>query len=133
MRPAKYADSVTDDLENRALAACSRGDAGGLQELYGRYSRRVFRTCLRILGEQAAAEDLTQDIFLHVFRKIALFKGRSRFSTWLYLVSVNMALSAIARERTRTARQTDVPIQELTAADGAGGPEQAVAAGEWQA
>lgn len=86
--------------ENQAIRDCQEGRIRGLRVLYDRYKDRVFRTCLRILGDRHAAEDTTQEIFLRVFSKASSFNGRSAFSTWLYRLAVNHSLNALQKERT---------------------------------
>ena len=86
--------------ENQAIRDCQEGRIRGLRVLYDRYKDRVFRTCLRILGDRHVAEDTTQEIFLRVFSKASSFNGRSTFSTWLYRLAVNHSLNALRKERT---------------------------------
>jgi RNA polymerase sigma-70 factor, ECF subfamily len=65
--------------------------------LVRRYEPRVFRTCLRMLGNEADAEDATQDVFVKVFRNLHVFEGRSSFGTWLFAIARNQCLSAISK------------------------------------
>jgi RNA polymerase sigma-70 factor (ECF subfamily) len=81
---------TASDLE-LAKAAAS-GDALAFEKLYEQYNRRVYSLCLRMLGDQSAAEDLTQDVFLQVYRKIGSFRGDSAFTTWLHRLTVNQVL-----------------------------------------
>lgn len=81
---------TASDLE-LARAAAS-GDAAAFEKLYEQYKGRVFSLCLRMLGDQTAAEDLTQDVFLQVYRKIGSFRGESAFTTWLHRLTVNQVL-----------------------------------------
>ena len=141
MEPTHLMSRSIPDTERQAIEACRHGRIEGLRELYERYGTKVHRTCYRILGERAAAEDATQDIFLHVFRRIDSFEGRSRFSTWLYRVSVNYALGILGRERTRRrvtsgaglVHGAGTGIGPGEAAPPGAGPEQAVLRGERQA
>jgi RNA polymerase sigma-70 factor (ECF subfamily) len=68
----------------------ARGDAAALEQIYRTHSRRVYGLCFRMTGNPTLAEDLTQDIFLQVFRKIQTFRAESAFSTWLYRLAVNI-------------------------------------------
>lgn len=77
------------------------GDASAFERLYCKHSRRIFGLCLRMMGNIAAAEDLTQEVFLLVFRKIRSFRGQSAFSTWLYRIAVNLVLMRLRRNPTR--------------------------------
>jgi RNA polymerase sigma-70 factor (ECF subfamily) len=74
-------DSIEADLIERA----KHGDALAFQALYDKHKRRVYSLCLRMTSNTAEAEDLTQEAFLQLFRKIATFRGESAFSTWLRL------------------------------------------------
>jgi len=85
--------------ETRAIKSAQRGGPAGFQFLYEKYRTYVFSICLRMTRDPALSEDLTQDIFLHVWRKIASYKGESLFRTWLYRVSVNMVLLHFRRHK----------------------------------
>ncbi|MGH9745437.1 MAG: RNA polymerase sigma factor [Candidatus Acidiferrales bacterium] len=78
--------------ESEAIRLAQMGDAAAFEDLYRRHNRRVYALCLRIAGNVSEAEDLTQDAFLMVFRKIQSFRGESAFSTWLHRVAVNTVL-----------------------------------------
>jgi RNA polymerase sigma-70 factor (ECF subfamily) len=69
-----------------------QGDAAAFEHIYRLHSRRVYSLCLRMAGNPTDAEDLTQDVFLQLFRKIGTFRGESAFSTWLHRMSVNIVL-----------------------------------------
>jgi RNA polymerase sigma-70 factor, ECF subfamily len=75
------------------------GDAVAFERVYRLYSRRVYSLCLRMVADPAEAEDLTQDVFLHLFRKIGTFRGESAFSTWLHRMAVNVVLMRLRRKR----------------------------------
>lgn len=91
-----------DEAERQAIDRCRAGRIEGLGALYDLYSQKVFRTCLRILGDQGEAEDATQEMFVRVFEQIHRFRGRSQFSTWLYRLTVNQSLNRLrAKQRHR--------------------------------
>jgi RNA polymerase sigma-70 factor, ECF subfamily len=69
--------------EAEAIERAKAGDAESFEGLYGLHKRRVYSLCLRMTGNTAEAEDLTQEAFLQLYRKIATFRGESAFSTWL--------------------------------------------------
>jgi RNA polymerase sigma-70 factor (ECF subfamily) len=69
-----------------------QGDAVAFERIYQLHSRKVYALCLRMVGDPTEAEDLTQDVFLQLFRKIDTFRGESAFSTWLHRMSVNIVL-----------------------------------------
>ena len=66
--------------------------------IYRLHSRRVYALCLRMVGNTAEAEDLTQDAFMQLFRKIATFRGESAFSTWLHRLAVNVVLMKLRKK-----------------------------------
>jgi RNA polymerase sigma-70 factor (ECF subfamily) len=69
-----------------------QGDVVAFERIYRLHSRKVYTLCLRMAGDPADAEDLTQEVFLQLFRKINTFRGESSFSTWLHRMSVNIVL-----------------------------------------
>jgi RNA polymerase sigma-70 factor, ECF subfamily len=84
------ADSRTLDLD--LVSRAQQGDADAFASLFHKYRPKMFSVCLRMTNNPAEAEDLTQDIFLRVFRKIATFRKDSALSSWLYRVAVNTVL-----------------------------------------
>jgi RNA polymerase sigma-70 factor (ECF subfamily) len=84
------------------------------------HNRRVYSLCLRMVGNTAEAEDLTQEAFLQLFRKIATFRGESAFSTWLHRLAVNVVLM-----RLRKKSATESSLDEMTEPDEeSGGPRR---------
>jgi len=93
---------MRQDSDDEALAkAAAAGDRGAFGALVERHLDRVFRLGLRMLGDRAAAEDLMQDVFAALPRKLARFDGRSRFTTWLHAVTLNAARDRLRREAAR--------------------------------
>jgi RNA polymerase sigma-70 factor (ECF subfamily) len=84
--------------EAEAIAAAKLGDADAFSKLYNLHKRRVYTLCLRMLGNVSAAEDMTQNAFLHLFRKIDSFRGESAFSTWLHRLTVNLVLMQLRKK-----------------------------------
>jgi RNA polymerase sigma-70 factor (ECF subfamily) len=78
--------------EVEILRLAQTGDAAALEHLYRVQSRRIYALCCRMTRNPTLAEDLTQEAFLQVFRKIQSFRSESAFSTWLYRVAVNVVL-----------------------------------------
>ena len=68
------------------------GATSALGDLFERHSRRVYALCLRMTQNPAEAEDLTQEVFVHLFRKIGSFRGESQFTSWLHRLTVNLVL-----------------------------------------
>jgi RNA polymerase sigma factor (sigma-70 family) len=75
------------------------GDTASFACLLDRYSRPIHALICRIVGNAEDAEELTQDVFLKVFRNLSGFKGDSSFSTWLYRIAYNTAISATRKKR----------------------------------
>jgi RNA polymerase sigma-70 factor (ECF subfamily) len=84
--------------EAEAIRLAQRGDAAAFERLYELHSRRVYSLCLRMVGNTAEAEDLAQEAFLQLFRKIATFRGESAFSTWLHRLAVNVVLMKLRKK-----------------------------------
>jgi len=85
---------VTDfELAQRSAA----GDREAFEELYHRHFRRVYALTLRMTSNPSTAEDLTQEVFIHLFNKIGSFRGDSAFTTWLHRMTVNHVLMYFRR------------------------------------
>jgi RNA polymerase sigma-70 factor (ECF subfamily) len=80
------------------VARAQQGDERAFAALYEVHKRRVYSLCLRMTGNTAEAEDLSQEAFLQLFRKISTFRGESAFSTWLHRLAVNVVLMHLRRE-----------------------------------
>jgi RNA polymerase sigma-70 factor (ECF subfamily) len=85
-------------MEVEALARAQAGDHQAFAQLYSLYKRRIYSLCLRMLGKLAEAEDLTQEVFLQLHRRIASFRGDSAFSTWLHRMAVNIVLMHLRKK-----------------------------------
>src|ERR1700752_4596621 len=106
--------------EAEAIPLAQQGDASAFERIYRLHSRRVYALCLRMVGNPAQAEDLTQEAFLQLFRKIGTFRGESAFSTWLHRLAVNVVLM---RLRKKTLAATS--LEEVTEPDeDVGGPRK---------
>ena len=84
--------------EAEAIEKAKQGDAEAFEVLYDLHKRRVYSLCLRMTANAAEAEDLTQEAFLQLFRKIATFRGESAFSTWLHRMAVNVVLMQLRKK-----------------------------------
>jgi RNA polymerase sigma-70 factor, ECF subfamily len=78
--------------EYQLISRAIRGEEAAFAELFAAHKNHVYSLCLRMTGNVAEAEDLTQDTFIQVFRKLGTFRGHSALSTWIYRVAVNTAL-----------------------------------------
>ena len=86
------ATAATVPLDSSVVKRAQRGDSDAFATLFHAHKARIYSVCLRMTNNSAEAEDLTQDAFLQVFRKIATFRGDSAFSTWLHRIAVNTVL-----------------------------------------
>jgi len=94
--------------ESDAILRAREGDSLGFEYLYNSHRKHVYSVCLRILKNSADAEDLTQQTFLQVFRKLGTFRGESGFSTWLHRVTINVVLMHLRRKKPTEARTEDL-------------------------
>ena len=86
------------------VALAARGDRLAFERLYRTHVGRVYALCARMVGDAGTAEELTQDVFVRAWEKLALYRGESAFSTWLHRLAVNVVLNhrkAEGRRRTR--------------------------------
>jgi RNA polymerase sigma-70 factor (ECF subfamily) len=79
-------------LEADVIRRAQAGDADAFAALFNRHKTRVYSVCLRMTKNAAEAEDLTQEAFMHVFRKLSAFRADSALSTWMYRVTINTVL-----------------------------------------
>lgn len=93
--PREPAPAATDA---EILALAQAGDHQAFAQLYGMHKRRIYSLCLRMVGNVAEAEDLTQEAFLQLHRKIATFRGDSAFSTWLHRLTINVVLMQLRKK-----------------------------------
>ena len=113
--------------ESQVIRLAQRGDEGAFERLYRLHSARVYALCMRMLRNPDEAEDSTQEVFLHVYRKIQGFRGASAFSTWLHRVAVNtvlmrirgskLAKSALVDNAEGGNEESGIPRRELGAPD----------------
>lgn len=97
MSPQKTA-ALKADTETQLIARAQRGDEAAFTALYEAHKRRVYSLCLRMTGNTAEAEDLCQQAFMQLFRKISTFRGESAFSTWLHRLAVNVVLMHLRKK-----------------------------------
>jgi RNA polymerase sigma-70 factor (ECF subfamily) len=90
--------------ELRLVRQAQNGDLVAFERLYRDNERKVFGLCYRLSSDPALAEELTQEVFVRAWRKLASFRGESAFSSWLYPLTVNVALSERRSRRRRDSR-----------------------------
>src|SRR5579859_6532147 len=89
------------DSDLELIQRAQQGDGDAFASLFHVHKARVYSVCLRLTNNTAEAEDLTQDAFVHVFRKLASFRGDSALSTWLYRIAVNTVLMRFRKKALR--------------------------------
>ncbi len=105
----------------------AEGDDRALSELYDRYSRPVYATGTRLLGDASLAEELVQDAFMSVWRAAGSFDpGRASFTTWLYRITHNRAVDLNRRRQVRPASAGEEPLRNVS-----GGPEPEESVDGW--
>jgi len=111
----------TETLENIGTStdfvltqAAASGNMAAFEEVYQRHHRRVYSICLRMLQNATEAEDLTQDVFIQLYRKIGSFRGDSAFTTWLHRLTVNQVLMHFRKRNVKfekTTEEGETPVQ----------------------
>jgi len=102
---------TTADPDVKLAAA---GDIEAFEKIYRRYHARVYGLCLRMTRNVSQAEDLTQDVFIQLFRKINSFRGEASFATWLHRLTVNQVLMHFRKPAVKTEQTTEdgtTPVQ----------------------
>jgi len=97
LSPHKQAETKAAS-ETQLIERAQRGDEAAFAALFESHKRRVYSLCLRMTVNTAEAEDLEQEAFLHLFRKISTFRGESAFSTWLHRLVVNVVLMHLRKK-----------------------------------
>ena len=94
------------DESNRAfIARAQNGDVDAFELIYNEHSGRVYALCLRLMGgDQAAAAELMQDVFVRAWKNLGNFRGESAFSSWLHRLAVNAMLENARSDKRRLAR-----------------------------
>jgi len=111
--------------EAEAIDRAKNGDAEAFEALYGLHKRRVYSLCLRMVSNTSEAEDLTQEAFLQLYRKISTFRGESAFSTWLHRLSVNVVLMHLRKKSLPEVSLDEMlePVQEDAPKKDIGSPD----------
>jgi RNA polymerase sigma-70 factor (ECF subfamily) len=98
--PSQAAPSLPLEAFSEAdlLAQAQAGDHRAFAQLYSLHKKRIYSLCMRMVGNTAEAEDMTQETFLQLHRKIATFRGDSAFSTWLHRLAINVVLMQLRKK-----------------------------------
>lgn len=112
-------EDLAPTAEERFLERLKRGDNDAFDQLYEEYKGLVYNLAFRILGEQEEALDLTQEVFLSVFKHVNTFNGSSSLQTWIYRITLNSCLNRTRWWRRRK-RDSTIPISEIQHRRGGG-------------
>lgn len=99
--------------DTELVERCLNGDLGAFEDLYRQHSTRLYNLAFRMVGNAADAEDLLQDIFLTVYRKLESFRGASALGTWLYRLGMNVCLDRLRSKAARQDQATDALDERL--------------------
>ena len=100
--------SAAEQDERTLIAGAAAGDRSAARALYDAHVERVHRIAYRLCGDADMAEDLTQDVFIQLFRKLDQFRGESSFSTWVHRVALTVSLNAMRKVKRFRARETEI-------------------------
>jgi RNA polymerase sigma-70 factor (ECF subfamily) len=102
-----------------------QGDENAFKELVEEYRQMVFRTCMGVLHDPEDADDVTQEVFIEVFRSVGKFRADARISTWLYRIALNKSLNFIRDNRKHRALSlSGAPQSDALTGQGTDGPEE---------
>ena len=110
--------------DHNLAKSAAAGDMVAFEELYRRHNRRVYALCLRMTRSIEEAEDLTQEAFIQLYRKIGSFRGDSAFSTWLHRLTVNQVLMHFRKRSVKLERTTEEGETPEQTVKGTGNPNQ---------
>ena len=94
-------------ITDRNIQLAATGDMAAFEQVYRTYHRRVYAQCLRMTRSVAEAEDLTQEVFIQLYRKLKTFRGDSLFTTWLHRLTTNAVLMHFRKNASRPEQTTD--------------------------
>jgi RNA polymerase sigma-70 factor, ECF subfamily len=111
------------ELDAETVERARGHDRKAFEQVYRISAGRVYALCLRLCGDTGRAEDLVQEVFLRVWQRIDRFEGRSRFSTWLYRLTVNRVMDVMRHELRRSLQAAPAELAESVPAPHAGARE----------
>lgn len=97
--------------EKNLIAKCRNGDVGAFEELISGYEKKVFNIVYRMIGDYNDALDVSQEIFINVFRSIKNFRENSSFYTWLYRIAVNECMDYMKKKKKAVIYSIDAPVE----------------------
>ncbi len=125
---------LTPEREKQLVHKVQRGDRGALGELLAAYHKRIYHQCLRMIGNSDDAAEITQDAMMKAVQHVDGFHAKSRFSTWLFRIAMNLAISHLRRAKVRRAMSLDdntklnqaTPLKAIIASNREQNPQQCV-------
>lgn len=123
-KAAKAGVEIAKATDFDLTQAASNGDMVAFEEIYQRHHRRVYSICLRMLQNVYEAEDLTQDVFIQLYRKVGSFRGDSAFTTWLHRMTVNQVLMHFRKRNVKYEKVTEEGETPDQVVAGTGDPDR---------
>lgn len=100
-------ETLVESSDLQLAKQAANGDVSAFELLYERHHRKTYALCLRMLGNQTDAEDLTQEVYVQLFKKIGSFRGESAFSTWLHRMTVNQVLMHFRKRSVKSEKTSE--------------------------
>lgn len=122
-RPTGAPEGDSEDAGAALMARIRAGDQDAFAELVDRYQKVVLNAVFKFIGNRALAEELTQDVFVRIFRAAASYERLAKFDTWLYRIVFNLCANAAEYGRRRRALSLDRPAEAADEAAGRAAPE----------
>jgi RNA polymerase sigma-70 factor (ECF subfamily) len=99
--PAQPGDEPSDENDHALIQRVKRGDQIAFEALFRRHMARVHRQAIALVGNEAEAEEVVQEVFLTVYTKAGQFRGAAAFTTWLYRLTANAAITKLRKRKRR--------------------------------
>lgn len=100
--------------DSKIIKGVAKGDKQAFKMLYDRYSEKVYNTALSYTKDTEEAEEVTQDVFMKIFKSAATFKGNSLLSTWIYRIVVNTSLNYVNKKKRLTLVKNNSDLPDVT-------------------
>jgi RNA polymerase sigma-70 factor (ECF subfamily) len=117
------------DEDAELMTKVASGDRQAFAQLFDKHSKRVFRFCYRFTGDAARAEELSQDVFVRLFRSAARYEKRAKFQTFLFHIATNLCLNA----KRGASSRVDTAVEEMPNTPDATTPEDTLSAKDIEA
>lgn len=108
--------------ERLLIRRASEGDDSAFRTLYDENVDRVYRLAYRMTGDEEAARECTQEVFIQAFRKLGSFRGGAKFSTWIHSIATNVTLNRMRRSKRRAPRELPLEGREMSRSERTGDP-----------